>query len=221
MGKIMLLESLLKRNMSYSELKEALDVSDPVLQRHLKDLRFEGLIEKKGRRYVLTGRGEAFISGLLGGGGRVERSVAKMVVFNGCLQHLHTPRSILKNVLLSPYLVIRTFLALGKEDKAYRDFLVGLYINSVVKLLDKGREELSFQEVRCAWQLTRDVEDRREGLTFSFDEAWRNCIDKSIKETLDEKYLTKERIFRFLKIISYPISERSAVMKQLDERKKL
>jgi len=214
-----LLERLLVGPAGLSEVKQKLGIPDSceprrrayldsILQDNLKDLQFGGLIERSNGTYALSKKGRMVLESLFDKMGELERDVAEMVLFRLLKpKYLFMPSGHLylypsESTYLRPPWINKLSLPLKKEDEALRDFLVRVYIDSVTKLLDKIRGELSFQEIRCAWQLTKSVEDRREGLIFNFNNAWTTYINDETRRFLDGRGWTQEKIFIILKDLS-------------------
>jgi hypothetical protein len=110
---------------------------------------------------------------------------------------------------------VKSFALLGTVERQYLNFLAELYIHSVKKFLDKVEGELSFIELRAAWQvLELDVWNKiidKEGLTFDFKGTWERhygMLSDELKGRMAEASLNEEVIFRKLRAFSFPAKER-------------
>jgi len=115
------------------------------------------------------------------------------------------------------------FLQLGRIEREYLSFLARLYVFSVLKLKDKRaflegeRTELPFTYIRAAWQIADGMKERNDCFIFDFEGAWSHFIRKisgELKRKLEEKKLTPEKIYRKLRVFSFPIAERAELLRQ-------
>ena len=103
-----------------------------------------------------------------------------------------------------------------KLANEYLDFLAELYVQAPKMML--GRRPRSWDDLRCAWMLADDIKHEAPGFLFDFKSAWdslyRNLSD-NLKRKMAERDIDKEKVFRCLKIFSFPVTERRRVSKIL------
>jgi len=138
------------------------------------------------------------------------------------LQPKRSPMKIYEGVLILKDLA-RSFLLLGKTEREYLSFLAKLYVFSVLKLKDKHasleeeKTELPFTYIRAAWQITSGKKDQNACFNFNFEKAWNHFYQKlsdELKQKLKERNITSEKIYRKLRIFSFPIAERAELIRQ-------
>jgi hypothetical protein len=109
--------------------------------------------------------------------------------------------------------LLRTFWTDRKMDE-YLDFLTRLFIQSPRLIL--GRPPASWVELRCAWQLAPAPKYAAPGFELNFESAWQQLypqISEELKEELQKRGITPEKIFRWLRLFAFPISERFKLRK--------
>jgi len=81
----------------------------------------------------------------------------------------------------------------------------------------RGRNELPFTYVRAAWQMVDGMKERNGCFIFDFEGAWGHFIRKisgMLKRKLEERKLTPEKIYRKLRVFSFPMVERAEMLLQ-------
>lgn len=113
-----------------------------------------------------------------------------------------------------------SFVQLEKIEREYLNFLAELYVHSVKKFLDKVEGELSFIQLRAAWQaLELDAWMRpvkKEGLYFDYKTTWEKFygrLDNELKQKLMQLSLNERTIFMKLYAFSFPQKERARLLK--------
>ena len=80
-----------------------------------------------------------------------------------------------------------------------------------------GRNKLHFTYIRAGWQLADGMKERNGCFIFDFEGAWSHFIRKisgKLKWKLKERKLTPEKIYRKLRVFSFPIAERAELLRQ-------
>ena len=115
------------------------------------------------------------------------------------------------------------FLQLGRIEREYLSFLAMLYVFSVLKMKDKHafleeeRTEIPFTYIRAAWQIADGMKEQNDCFIFDFEGAWSHFTRKisgELKRKLEERKLTPEKIYRKLRVFSFPIAERAELIRQ-------
>jgi len=219
---------------SFTQIVKAAGVSKRNVATHINQLEEAGLIVKgEDGKYRLTDRGrielereigeriesaELEVSGWIDSSKNIYEEIEKKLHLHGSALDLRPTRSFLDILLGITWKdIIESFIMLSKEDREYLRFLSRLYVKSIKKFLGSTPDKMGFMEIRAAWQIARDMVDRREGLEFDFKSAWDelyNNLSEELKKKMKENNLTPERIFKKLKIFSYSILERIQMMKK-------
>ena len=219
---------------SFTQIVKAAGVSKRNVATHINQLEEAGLIIKGGDgKYRLTDRGrielereigeriesaELEVSGWIDSSKNIYEEIEKKLHLHGSALDLRPTRSFLDILLGITWKdIIESFIMLSKEDREYLRFLSRLYVKSIKKFLGSTPDKMGFMEIRAAWQIARDMVDRREGLEFDFKSAWDelyNDLSEELKKKMKENNLTPERIFKKLKIFSYSILERIQMMRR-------
>ena len=219
---------------SFTQIVKAAGVSKRNVATHINQLEEAGLIIKGGDgKYRLTDRGrielereigeriesaELEVSGWIDSSKNIYEEIEKKLHLHGSALDLRPTRSFLDILLGITWKdIIESFIMLSKEDREYLRFLSRLYVKSIKKFLGSTPDKMDFMEIRAAWQIARDMVDRREGLEFDFKSAWDelyNDLSEELKKKMKENNLTPERIFKKLKIFSYSILERIQMMRR-------
>ena len=219
---------------SFTQIVKAAGVSKRNVATHINQLEEAGLIVKgEDGKYRLTDRGrielereigeriesaELEVSGWIDSSKNIYEEIEKKLHLHGSALDLRPTRSFLDILLGITWKdIIESFIMLSKEDREYLRFLSRLYVKSIKKFLGSTPDKMGFMEIRAAWQIARDMVDRREGLEFDFKSAWDelyNDLSEELKKKMKENNLTPERIFKKLKIFSYSILERIQMMKK-------
>lgn len=119
------------------------------------------------------------------------------------------------------------FLQLGRIEREYLTFLARLYVFSVLKMKDKHafleeeRTEIPFTFIRAAWQLADGMKEQNDCFIFDFEGAWSHFIRKiswKLKWKLEERELTLEKIYRKLRVFSFPIAEKAEMLRRQKRR---
>ena len=140
----------------------------------------------------------------------VYQAVRRRLYRNFFQMDLLPKRGALAGLAGVPLLVdlLRTFRTDRKMDE-YLDFLTHLFIQSPKLIL--GRPPATWVELRCAWQLTSSSKYEAPGFMFDFKEAWQRLypqVSQELKEEMEKREITAEKIYRWLKLFAFPPSER-------------
>ena len=216
----------------YGEVRSRVALSDAVLTLHLKQLVSEGLIVKVVREgdlkpaYTITGLGEKYLSKVYEG--EVEEAFEaenlydefyRRLGYAGFAADILKASDVLEALtIVSPFQVFKP----GRLEDEYLRFASRLYVDSVVEMLGRKTAELTYVEVRAAWQLIdKDSwkgEKKLPGLTFNYPHAWeKNYWEASndLKSRLNQRYgnlkTQQYRLFRRLKIWPFPLTERGKI----------
>lgn len=231
--KLKILEAC-KNPCSFTQIVKAAGITKRNVATHINQLEEMGLILKGGNgKYLLTEKGTVELEREVGG--RLEsmelmasswidssrnlyEEAEKRLYLHGSALDLRPPRSFIDALLgLTWKDLLESFLVLGEKDKEYLGFLSNLYIESVKSFLGTSKQTMSFQEIRAAWQLARDVVDNREGLHFDFKSSWNTLhyeLSEELKETMRKRNLTPEHIYKKLKAFSFPVLERIRMVRK-------
>ena len=175
----------------YGEIKEYVGLSDAVLAAHLRELTMRGFIAKVIREgdlkpaYTLTKSGEEYLSKLYES--ESEEALKVKTLYDEVYQRLRNSgfaAAIQKesNVLealtiVSPLIKIVRIFKPGKIEDEYLNFASKIYVDSVEEFLGRKKEELSYIDVRAAWQtINQNAWKERKnipGLSFNYPAAWK------------------------------------------------
>lgn len=116
--------------------------------------------------------------------------------------------------------LIRSFSALGSEEREYLEFLAKLYVNSPRKLF--GERPKSFIELRACWQLVKpngwnNADIRGDCFAFDYPAAWKTLywkLTSPLKDGMDKLGRDDWRTFRFLRAFSFSQPERHRLAKE-------
>jgi DNA-binding MarR family transcriptional regulator len=212
--------------LSFSEIFEKTRLSTATLSKYLRILEGTGEVERKleGARIVYTltpiGRQEAHLTLT-----ELENVVVRKLYLYGAALDLQKKCGMIELILGAgiPALkdMVKSFSLLGTMERQYLNFLAELYVHSVKKFLDNVEGELSFIELRAAWQvLELDAWNKiidKEGLTFDFKGTWEKyygMLSDELKGRMAEMSLNEEVIFRKLRAFSFPAKERIRLVKK-------
>ena len=215
--------------LSFNQVVETSGLSRRTVNKILKRLVAEGLVEKKRSDkfpftsvYSLTDRGRR----LLAQATPLDEVIRGLHRFGSALLLQKKGGFIDGLTVVKPMKILaRSFFLLGEVEKKWLKFLANIYIASPVKVF--GRKPNGLIELRCCWQLVRPngwkepdkrVHDGHECFVFDFPTAYAtfySTLSEKVKERMAEKKVEWKRVvFHELRAYSFPLQERWRLSKE-------
>jgi len=223
-------------------LKNVTGIYDNALRKHLKGLESAGFIVKKGGMWMRTSRGEKLLREIVA----CEASVLEMkleikqgglrdMVFQrfkhtGFAAALQKPLGFFEAApIISDVKDLVLTLPPSRFEDDYLWFAAELYVNSVKSFLGLEAGRLNYVELRAAWQIIglNAWRERIEEpcLIFDFPGAWCRLhmnlpdnLKKRLEELDGDKKNQRWRMFRRLKLWSFPVTERFRLLEKIPYR---
>jgi DNA-binding MarR family transcriptional regulator len=216
-------------SLSFNEVVEASGFSRRTVNKILKNLVAEGLVEKKRSGkfpfisvYSLTDKGRQ----LLAQATPLDEVIRGLHRFGSALILQEKGGFIDGLTVVKPMKILaRSFILLGEVEKEWLKFLANIYVASPLKVF--GRKPSGLIELRCCWQLVKPdgwkepdkrVYDRHKCFVFDFPTAYNtfySTLSEKVKERMAEKKVEWKRVvFHELRAYSFPLQERWRLSKE-------
>lgn len=216
-------------SLSFNEIVTSSGLSRRTVNKILKFLVTEGLVERKRTDkfpfvsiYSLTEDGKR----LLIQATPMEEIIRGLHRFGSALLLQERGGFIDGLTVVKPMKILaRSFVLLGEVEKEWLKFLASVYIASPVKIF--GRKPSGLIELRCCWQLVKSdgwrvpdvrMEDGHECFVFDFITAYNTfyqTLSGKVKSRMAGKKVEWRRVvFHELRAFSFPLQERWRLSKE-------
>jgi DNA-binding HxlR family transcriptional regulator len=224
-----ILSVLQKSSLSFSEIVENSGLSRRTVNKLLKSLVAEELVEKKRTDefpfvciYSLSEKGRRLLARVT----PIEEVVRGLHRFGSALLLQERSGFIDGLTVVKPMKILaRSFLLLGDVEKEWLRFLANIYVAAPLKIF--GRKPDGLIELRCCWQLVRPdgwrIPDRRienghECFVFDFPTVYNtlcSTLSEWVKARMAEKKVEWSKVvFHELRAFSFPLQERWRLSKE-------
>jgi len=226
--------------LTYGEVRRLTMLSDAVLSAHLKSLMNDQLISKIIRKddgkiaYTLTDSGIKALRKIIEAKAEPEIKAKDLqdeayerFRRSGFAATIQKTRGLLEAIAIIPVLSdLISILKPGKLEDEYLSFASKIYVGTVKSFLGRNRANLRYIDIRAAWQVI-DLSAWQQRidtpcLIFDYPSCWNKCsqeISGRLKNHLEELIGDEEnqrwRIFRRLKLWSFPLAERLRLIKEI------